>query len=119
MYLAVLSACNSHVGVFEAAQNGVPQDGAAGLSLAFLKAGVPRTVVTLWEINDFVTERLMAHFYKQLLDCEAGVVRQFTIPPIGNVADAMRQAVLSLWKERPACRQVPQHWGAFLVNGLP
>ena len=58
--LAVLSACNSGTGKL---QDG---EGVMSLSRAFLYAGCPSVVMTLWEVDDKSGSGVMKHFYEQL-----------------------------------------------------
>jgi tetratricopeptide (TPR) repeat protein len=58
--LVVLSGCESALG------RGVVGEGVAGLTSAFLSAGVPAVVATLWAIDDEVTADLMREFYGAL-----------------------------------------------------
>ena len=56
--LAVLSACNTARGELGA-------DGVVGLARAFLLAGVPNVIVTLWHVSDYSTGVLMKLFYEK------------------------------------------------------
>eukprot|EP00042_Codosiga_hollandica_P059141 m.904179 g.904179 ORF g.904179 m.904179 type:complete len:579 (+) comp60070_c0_seq38:7151-8887(+) len=71
--LCVLSAC-------ESTQHDIVEIGAA-----FLAAGVPRVVTSLWKVNDAATVLLMRFLYQQLRD-HPGI----------SVASALRNAKLSL-----------------------
>ncbi len=91
--LAVLSACNTNSG--EATGEGV-----LGLARAFLKAGVPTVVASLWQVPDDKTQILMEAFYQELL---AGK----------TYADALRLAQLKVRAQSP----LPRDWAAFVVIG--
>ncbi len=58
--MAVLSACRTQVGDWSRG------DEIVGLSRAFLRAGVPTVVATLWDVPDDTTARIMTRFYKHL-----------------------------------------------------
>ncbi len=60
--LAVLSACDT--GREESAATG---EGVSGMARAFLHAGSRRVVVSLWQVDDEATSRLMQEFYRNLL----------------------------------------------------
>lgn len=95
--LVVLSACETGLG------KDVRGEGLVGLSRAFLYAGAPRIVVSLWAVNDAATAELMTRFY-----------RQYYIGKLAPAA-ALRAAQIELiqeteWKE-------PCYWAAFVVQG--
>lgn len=54
--LVVLSACETGHGKFEEG------DGIQSLARSFMYAGVPSTVVSLWQVNDYATSKIMALF---------------------------------------------------------
>lgn len=54
--LVVLGACRS-------ARGRVSSDGIAGLTRAFMAAGAPSVVATLWDVSDHATARVMTQFY--------------------------------------------------------
>jgi CHAT domain-containing protein len=58
--LAVLSACETGVG------KDVEGEGVMSLGRAFMYAGVPSVVMSLWKMNDISTSELMPFFYKNL-----------------------------------------------------
>ena len=91
--LAVLSACNTGNGRITA-------DGVVGLSRAFIAAGVPNIVVSLWAIPDAPTSTLMIEFYRSLQKTD-------------NKAAALRQAMLATMKRHPN----PADWAAFILLG--
>ncbi len=91
--LVVLSACDTGRGE-------ITGDGVIGLSRSFIAAGVPSIVVSLWAIKDNSTSELMSEFYSNLQ----------TNP---NKAQALRQAMLTTMKTRPA----PIDWAAFTLIG--
>ncbi|MBE9029930.1 CHAT domain-containing protein [filamentous cyanobacterium LEGE 11480] len=91
--LVVLSACNTGRGT-------ITGDGVIGLSRAFLGAGVPSVVVSLWAVDDRSTSVLMTEFYRNLK----------TNP---DRAAALRQAMLKTRQQYPD----PFHWAAFTLVG--
>ncbi|HEY9877195.1 MAG TPA: CHAT domain-containing protein [Leptolyngbyaceae cyanobacterium] len=93
--LAVLSACDTGRGAIQG-------DGVIGLSRAFIVAGVPTVVVSLWKVPDQPTALLMTEFYKNL---------QHT----SDKAQALRQAMLTTKQQYPA----PLDWAAFMLIGDP
>lgn len=58
--LVVLSACETGYGRFQQGE------GIQSLARAFMYAGVPSLVVSLWQVNDASTRELMERFYAQL-----------------------------------------------------
>jgi CHAT domain-containing protein len=96
--LVVLSACESGVG------RAVDGEGLFSLSRAFMAAGAPRMVASLWEVDDEVTAELMAVFYHGLLVEE--------LPP----ASALRLAQIEIM-ERPGSSTLD--WAAWTLIGSP
>ena len=95
--LVVLSACQTGLG------KEVRGEGLMGLTRAFLYAGVPRVVVSLWNVNDRATAELMAAFYKSML-------RDGKRP-----SAALRAAQLELRKQKRW--ESPYYWAAFVEHG--
>jgi CHAT domain-containing protein len=91
--LVVLSACETGLGSLASG------DELIGLTRAFMYAGAPQVVATLWRISDESTAELMDEFYGQLR----------TQPP----AQALRAAQLRLRTRYPD----PFYWAAFSVFG--
>ncbi len=58
--LVTLSACNTALGKLSKGE------GLIGMSRAFLTAGVPSLVVSLWSVDDDATSRIMENFYANL-----------------------------------------------------
>lgn len=58
--LTVLSACETGVGEFKRGE------GLLSLARAFMYAGCPSLVTSLWQVNDQKTANLMIEFYRQL-----------------------------------------------------
>jgi CHAT domain-containing protein len=95
--LVVLSACETGMG------KQVTGEGLIGMSRAFLYAGAPRVVVSLWRVRDDSARQVMVRFYEAL-------------ERTGDKAQALREAKLSLiGGEFPH----PAHWAPFILFGLP
>lgn len=58
--LVVLSSCNSGLGSID------KSEGILGLTKAFFEAGSKSVVVSLWDVNDKYTSKLMTLFYEKL-----------------------------------------------------
>ncbi len=95
LYLAVLSACETSVGI-----EGESLD-LASLTGAFLLAGTPTVIGSLWKVSDASTTELFLSFYSQFLERGAG--------------DALRAAQLQLM-HRPEFAH-PYYWAAFVLYG--
>jgi len=93
----VLSACQTGLG------KEVRGEGLMGLTRAFLYAGVPRVVVSLWNVNDRATAELMAALYRSML--REGKRR----------SAALREAQLELRKQKRW--ESPYYWAAFVQHG--
>ncbi|MCP4571540.1 MAG: CHAT domain-containing protein [bacterium] len=94
--LAVLSGCSTAGGRL------ITGEGVSSLASAFLGAGVPAVLATLWEVDDAVTAELIARFYAELT---AG----------HSLADALRRAQASV-RSRPATVD-PFYWAGFVLIG--
>lgn len=95
--LVVLSACRTALG------KDVRGEGLVGLTRAFMDAGAPRVLSSLWKVSDRATTALMTRFYALLVDKN--------LPP----ADALREAQRSLRRERQF--SAPQAWAGFVFQG--
>jgi CHAT domain-containing protein len=96
--LVVLSACETARG--ERSRG----DEVTGLTRAFLYAGSPGVISTLWNIDDEAAAILMAEFYRRL----------FNGTP---VAEALQQAQVALLRNPRF--QDPCYWAAFSLAGDP
>jgi CHAT domain-containing protein len=96
--LVVLSACETARGVRSGG------DEITSLTRAFLYAGSPGVISTLWKIDDAASTLLIEELYRNLLN---GV----------SVAEALRQAQLSVLQQ-PEYRH-PGFWAAFSLTGDP
>jgi CHAT domain-containing protein len=95
--LVVLSACETGLG------KELKGEGLIGLTRAFMYAGAPRVVVSLWSVNDKATAKLMEQFYR-------GMLVQGLRP-----AAALRAAQIEMWKQKQW--QSPYYWAAFVLQG--
>jgi CHAT domain-containing protein len=92
--LVVLSACQTQLGELSKG------DEVVGLNRAFLYAGTPSVMATLWSVDDKVTGLLMERFYTHL---RSGMTK----------AHALRQAQMDVRAEYPH----PYYWAAFVLTG--
>jgi CHAT domain-containing protein/tetratricopeptide (TPR) repeat protein len=95
--LVVLSACNTALGQY------VKGEGIIGLTRAFMYAGVPRVVATLWKVDDDATSEFMKGFYHSLLAEHR--------PP----GMALREAQVHMMKEKRW--HSPYYWAGFVLEG--
>jgi CHAT domain-containing protein len=93
--LVVLSACETGLGKLSRG------DELVGLQRAFLYAGTPAVVTTLWKVDDRASYELIRAFYERL--DSAGAV------------EALRQAQLETMRAFPH----PFAWAAFGLSGVP
>ena len=96
--LVVLSACQTGLG------KEIKGEGLVGLTRGFMYAGAPRIVASLWKVDDRATSELTKRFYQGMLGPEAL-----------SVAGALRQAQLSIWKQKQW--REPYYWAAFVLQG--
>ena len=97
--LVVLSACNSGFGQ---SQKG---EAVMSLSHAFSYAGIPSTVMSLWQVPDGYTKDLMVDFYSSLQEKN-------------TKSNALREAKikhLKEWQGLPA--EHPYFWASFIASG--
>ncbi|HEY9830572.1 MAG TPA: tetratricopeptide repeat protein [Stenomitos sp.] len=92
--LVVLSACQTQLGELSKG------DEVVGLNRAFLYAGTPSVIATLWSVNDKVTGLLMERFYTHL---RSGMAK----------AQALHIAQMEVRVEYPH----PYYWAAFVLTG--
>lgn len=93
--LVVLSACDTGRGR-------LTSDGVIGLARAFIVAGAPSTIMSLWAVPDEPTSALMVTFYQEFLKS-------------GDRAAALRSAMLQTQQRYPD----PVNWAAFALVGAP
>jgi tetratricopeptide (TPR) repeat protein len=92
--LVVLSACQTNIGAISAG------DEVVGLNRAFLYAGTPTVIASLWSVDDTATALLMEHFYTRLRE------------GMGK-AQALQAAQNEVRQEYPH----PYYWAAFVLTG--
>ncbi len=90
--MVVLSACETGLGEV---RNG---EGVYGLQRSFQLAGATSVMISLWQVSDEVTQKLMSLFYNYWLQS-------------GDKQKAFLQAQRAIKKEYPA----PFFWGAFIL----
>jgi CHAT domain-containing protein/tetratricopeptide (TPR) repeat protein len=95
--LVVLSACQTGSGKMERAE------GVTGLTRAFMYAGTPAVIASLWHVDDPATKELMVTFYRNMLEKNL------------DKTEALRQAKLELIKGKKYVS--PLFWGAFVMYG--
>lgn len=96
--LAVLASCRTTV------DRGFSNESVLGLSRAFLAAGVPAVLSTLWPVDDRATADFTRRFY---LGLERGL----------PAAEALREAQIATRHE--AERAAPYFWAGFVLAGDP
>jgi CHAT domain-containing protein len=100
--LVTLSACET--GLARGTKGDFPQgDDLVGLSRAFIYAGAPSVVASLWKVSDDSTVEMMRSFYRNLK----------TMPK----AEALRQAQLGLAKSSAMTSSHPYFWAPFILVG--
>lgn len=77
-----------------------------GLTRALFHAGVPRVVVSLWEVNDLATSQFMNEFYRALRSGQP-------------VSTAIRDAKLKMLQGEAVSLRHPYFWGPFVLIGRP
>ncbi len=98
--LVVLSGCRTGLG------KEVKGEGLYGMTRGFMYAGSKRVLVSLWDVQDQATARLMTDFYRGLLG-----------PKRPATAAALRDAQIAIWRE--GRWQAPYYWAGFVLQGEP
>ncbi len=96
--LVVLSACDTALGEH------TPGDELVGMTRAFLYAGSPAVVTSLWSVDDAASAALMESFYRHLRRASTS-------------AQALRLAQLEVMGEERW--RSPYFWAAFVLTGDP
>ena len=99
--LVTLSACDTALGsgYFDEVPAG---DDLVGLTRAFLFAGTPTVMASLWEVNDLSATQLMRSFYQRLGQTDKA----------SALANAQRQM-----RDRRGPYRHPYYWSAFVLVG--
>jgi CHAT domain-containing protein/Tfp pilus assembly protein PilF len=95
--LVVLSACQTGLGKL------IRGEGMVGLTRAFMYAGTPSVVVSLWSVSDISTSYLMTEFYKNLIKNKLSKTK------------ALRKAQLTLMSDEKYAH--PFYWAPFILVG--
>jgi CHAT domain-containing protein/tetratricopeptide (TPR) repeat protein len=100
--LVTLSACET--GLARGTKGDFPQgDDLVGLSRAFIHAGAPSVVASLWKVSDESTVEMMRSFYGNLQ----------TMPK----AEALQKAQLALARSSTMTSSHPYFWAPFILVG--
>jgi len=95
--LVVLSACQTGLGKL------IRGEGMVGLTRAFMYAGTPAVMVSLWSVSDVSTSTLMGEFYRNLIKEKL------------SKTDALRNAQLSMLGNEKFAH--PFYWAPFILVG--
>ncbi|MEO1560846.1 MAG: CHAT domain-containing protein, partial [Cyanobacteria bacterium J06632_19] len=95
--LVVLSACETGLG------KGVPGEGLIGLTRGLMYAGAKQAVISLWQVDDTATSKLIPQMYKAILEKNL------------SPTTALRQAQLQMWQQKEW--RNPYYWAAFTSQG--
>jgi len=98
--LVVLSACETGYGSFGHGE------GVLSLARSFMYAGVPSLVVSMWQVNDLSTSKIMTLFYQNI---QAGQ----------NKAEALQKAKLDYMQSAKEVAAHPAFWAPFIQLGNP
>lgn len=107
--LITLSACQTGRGK-------ITGDGVAGLSRAFILAGTPSVLVSLWNVDDVMTEYQMGAFYQNYLAGadKAKALRQAQLKTIDFMEKGLPAGTTSKGQK---IRANPRYWAAFQLIG--
>jgi CHAT domain-containing protein/Tfp pilus assembly protein PilF len=97
--LVVLSACQTGLGKL------MRGEGMVGLTRAFMYAGSPRVVVSLWQVNDMATPAFMKAFYRRLTQGDTATA-------------ALQRAKLAMLRSDIPAYHHPYFWAPFVLVGL-
>ncbi len=97
--LVVLSACQSALG------REVRGEGMMGMTRGFFYAGAERVLVSLWNVPDRVTAKLMQRFYRGIL--------------VDHLSPAAALQAAQNWIRSQKGWQSPYYWAGFTLQGEP
>jgi CHAT domain-containing protein len=128
--MAVLSACETRLGKMSRG------DEIVGLERAFLRAGVPTVVASLWKVDDAATQTLMVAFYRNLFEKKLDkleALRQAQLAILGGhlsteielasrgLGKATRLPAEVVQTTTPTLRATstrhPRYWASFVLSG--
>lgn len=98
--LVVLSACETGIGKSERGE------GVLSLARAFMYAGAPSVLTTLWKVNDFTSAALIELFY---INLSKGMSKPL----------ALQKAKLAFLSRTDLVSGHPAYWGSFISIGSP
>ncbi len=98
--MVVLSACNTGTGKWR------PEEGVNSLGWYFANAGIPSQVITLWNVEDQSSAKIMSSFYQFLKKGD-------------SKPEALRNAKLRFLEESPERCTEPFLWAGFILYGDP
>ena len=97
-----MSACQTGLGT-------VGEDGVFGLQRAFKKAGAQSILMTLWSVDDNVTQKLMVEFYK-------GLIRGLSkYDALRNAQLQIRQMMFTNQQGEVCSGNNPYYWAPFVI----
>jgi CHAT domain-containing protein len=96
--LAVLSACNTGTGKINKGE------GVMNLSRAFMYAGCPNIVMSLWQVQDQSSSQIMYTFFENL---KKGLPKD----------ESLREAKIKYLSTADPFQSHPAHWAAFVLLG--
>lgn len=96
--LAILSACNTGNGNFQRGE------GVLSLAWAFRMAGCPSVLMSLWQANDYASQKWIEEFYNGI---SVGL-------PLDEAAVEAKNKYLA---EAPALMTHPHFWAGFVISG--
>ncbi|WP_016949262.1 CHAT domain-containing protein [Anabaena sp. PCC 7108] len=99
--LVVLSACQTYIGNTYKVGNG---DEVIGLNWAFIYAGSPTVVASLWNVPSNTTSKLMVAFHENL---HQGMSK----------AEAFQKAQIQVLKSENSEKLHPYNWAGFILTG--